>query len=300
MGCVYMATNTENGKPYIGMTIRSIAKRRTEHINSARNNSLCVFHKAIRKYGKEAFTWEPLFTSKDADTLFNVEQKYIDYYNSVEWGYNQCYGGRGVIPTDAIRLQKSKSTTLLHKDPIYKKNRMAGIKAYWDTEEAHDWARERARKLALDPKWKEACRLSYTDQRREDASKRLTERMKYVKKNDPSFFARRALKLTDAGREKMSITGRQQWASKTEEQKHIVVEKLYETMQTDKWKKATKDGSKKRRVPVVCVETGIVYASAEEAANAIGSTRRNVNAVICKRQHTTKGFSFVRANKENT
>ena len=48
-----MATNTENGKCYVGMTTRTLAQRRGDHLNTARRGNTAVFYNAIRKYGKD-------------------------------------------------------------------------------------------------------------------------------------------------------------------------------------------------------------------------------------------------------
>lgn len=295
-----MATNTENGKCYVGMTTRTLAQRRSEHNHMALNkNSRVLFHKAIHKYGKDAFTWETLYVDDDAKKLFSVEQKYIDRFDCVEYGYNQCYGGAGVVPTEKLREHKSESTKALYQNPVYVENRMAGIREYWSRPEAKMMAKDRARKNAENPDWRKACKDSWTPEARERASERMKIRMAEVKKNDPEFFNRRAKRMSVAGRESISKHAKSAWETKSVEEKQVVADRLRETMQTDKWKQANATAAKKRCVPIMCVETGNIYSCATEAAKAFGTTRKNINAVICGRQKTTKGHTFVRVVKED-
>jgi len=294
-----MATNTENGKCYVGMTTRTLAQRRSEHLNTARRGDTAVFYNAIRKYGKEAFVWEILYAGSDVKKLFSVEQKFIDRFDCVKWGYNMCYGGAGVVPTEKLREHKSESTKALYQNPKYVENRMAGIKAYWDNPESKIKAGITARKNAENPDWRKACKDSWTPEARERASERMKIRMAEVKKNDPEFFNRRAKRMSVAGRESISKHAKSAWETKSVEEKQAVADRLRETMQTDKWKQANATAAKKRCVPIMCVETGNIYSCATEAAKAFGTTRKNINAVICGRQKTTKGHTFVRVVKED-
>ena len=63
MGYIYKVTNTVNGKLYIGQTSRTIEVRWREHIQDAfgRNNKgFFALHRAIKKYGKDAFKIEQI------------------------------------------------------------------------------------------------------------------------------------------------------------------------------------------------------------------------------------------------
>ena len=56
---IYKVKNLVNGKCYIGQTSKSVAARLSQHWHSANVLNLPnPFHKAIRKYGKEAFAIE--------------------------------------------------------------------------------------------------------------------------------------------------------------------------------------------------------------------------------------------------
>ena len=92
---IYKITNIQNNKVYIGQTIRPIQKRFQRHINDALNNILDThFARAIRQYGAESFTIEVIDTATDQNELNKKEQYWIQYYDSVNKGYNE---------TDAIK-----------------------------------------------------------------------------------------------------------------------------------------------------------------------------------------------------
>lgn len=93
---IYKVTNTIDNKVYIGQTSRSLSRRKTEHINQAKNKSRnCkYFHDALLKYGFENFAWEVLFTTNDLNVLNAKEIEFIQEYNSFgDGGYNLCLGG---------------------------------------------------------------------------------------------------------------------------------------------------------------------------------------------------------------
>ena len=86
---IYKIENLINGKVYIGQSIE-IEKRWQKHLN-AKDNFL--IHKALRKYGKENFS----FTILEECSLFDLDAKekfWINQYQSlVPLGYNMVQGG---------------------------------------------------------------------------------------------------------------------------------------------------------------------------------------------------------------
>lgn len=98
MGCIYKATNLINNKIYIGLTSSSLQRRISRHINdSSIENPKYVFHKAMRKYGADNFTFEILEDNiYDKDKLKAKENFYILKYKSYNQnGYNSTVGGEG-------------------------------------------------------------------------------------------------------------------------------------------------------------------------------------------------------------
>ena len=109
MACIYCATNTVNGKRYVGFS-KNLHRRKITHKSSARSGSLYPFHKAIRKYGFEAFVFEVLVENSDANYLLrDVEPKIIA---ALTPEYNVTAGGEGVLLekfTDVHREKLSKN-----------------------------------------------------------------------------------------------------------------------------------------------------------------------------------------------
>ena len=93
MGCVYKSTNIINNKVYIGKTIRTLEQRKYQHEHSSKKPKY-RFSRAIKKYGKDNFKWEVVFTSSCDAELFIKESKYIKQYNSTntDIGYNMETG----------------------------------------------------------------------------------------------------------------------------------------------------------------------------------------------------------------
>lgn len=108
---IYKITNNQNGKMYIGQTIRSIEERWKRHKNDALNNILDThFARAIRYYGPDAFTIECIDTATTQQELTAKESYWISWYNSIENGYNET-----------AALNKCGGNTYLNKTPEERK-----------------------------------------------------------------------------------------------------------------------------------------------------------------------------------
>ena len=56
-----LVTHNRSGKQYIGISNRDLAVRKAEHESHSKSGtSDATFHSALRKYGKDAFTWKVL------------------------------------------------------------------------------------------------------------------------------------------------------------------------------------------------------------------------------------------------
>lgn len=133
-GIIYIATNTKNGKKYVGKTIKSLSQRRREHQSKAANGSKNAFHAAIRRYGKDAFVWS-IVEEADESQLADLEIKYIALHNTHvkrRCGYNMTPGGEGVgsgelhpmygrrgelSPTFGRQLTPEQKANLVHSGP---------------------------------------------------------------------------------------------------------------------------------------------------------------------------------------
>ncbi len=112
---IYQATNTVNGKIYIGATVQEFKQRRSSHryrASSVGQRSLVPFHKAIRKYGFDAFEWDILEECDSLGSLLRAECKWISDKDSMDRyvGYNRTEGGGGStgwIPSEETRKKMS-------------------------------------------------------------------------------------------------------------------------------------------------------------------------------------------------
>jgi len=97
-GIIYKATNTLNGKVYVGQTTKGIEKRRRDHEHNAEVVTYPDERKlygAIAIYGADKFKWEVLEEIETDGTiddlrllLLNAERRYIGKFQS----YDQRYG----------------------------------------------------------------------------------------------------------------------------------------------------------------------------------------------------------------
>lgn len=93
---IYKATNTINGKCYIGKTIQALNVRISRHLWDAKNGGF-YFHNAIKKYGIKNFKFEVIKKLKNENCLNASEIFFIQFYNSIyPNGYNLTIGGQGV------------------------------------------------------------------------------------------------------------------------------------------------------------------------------------------------------------
>lgn len=106
MGYVYKITNTINGKAYIGISIHEPEKDRIRDHLSGHGNRI-IAH-AVKKYGKDAFTYDILEANVFDEFLPDLEVAYIANFNTVApHGYNLNSGGNHAIPSEETRQKLS-------------------------------------------------------------------------------------------------------------------------------------------------------------------------------------------------
>ena len=90
---IYKVTNIETHEIYIGKST-TVASRWINHIKSAEGLEGVAdsqFQRALRDYGIENFTWE-LLEEVPKDKLTEREKYYIQFYDTVHYGYNMKVG----------------------------------------------------------------------------------------------------------------------------------------------------------------------------------------------------------------
>lgn len=94
-GIIYKYTNLLNKKVYIGQTTTTLEQRHKKHLSQLNDNT--YFHRAIKKYGIDNFSWEIIEESIPLEALDEREKYWIKFYNSYYTsgkGYNLTKGGK--------------------------------------------------------------------------------------------------------------------------------------------------------------------------------------------------------------
>jgi len=96
---IYIVRNTVNGKIYVGLTGKTVAKRWRAHVaNSQKKNPSQYLARAIRKHGATNFTVRQIDKCDTRQTACGLEMAYILLYQATnpELGYNCTLGGDGI------------------------------------------------------------------------------------------------------------------------------------------------------------------------------------------------------------
>jgi len=105
---IYMITNLNNQKAYIGQTTKPIKTRWRGHCHP---KSTCkLLSRAIKKYGEDGFKITPIFQAENIDELNMAETQAIIFYNTLAPnGYNLTTGGNNrLLSEDAKQKRRDK------------------------------------------------------------------------------------------------------------------------------------------------------------------------------------------------
>lgn len=89
---IYAAINQVNGKAYVGYTSQSLKIRSQNHFRHAKAGSTFIFHRAIRKYGPDAFRFYIIEHLSDHAAALRAEVHDIE---TLSPEYNMTFGGEG-------------------------------------------------------------------------------------------------------------------------------------------------------------------------------------------------------------
>ena len=111
-GCIYLVTCLENGKTYIGQyAYENPTGRYTRHW-APNQKDTCIFHRALWKYGKDAFKLETLGIFPRS-SLNNMEAYYAEQFQSYMWDTNEeasIPGGYNMMLCGQMNRQGMKHT----------------------------------------------------------------------------------------------------------------------------------------------------------------------------------------------
>ena len=106
---IYRITNTITNDCYVGQTIQPLRNRFAQHLRESKRGSPSHFHRAIRKYGNDTFTYEQLEEVADTDDINERECFWISQLSPT---YNMTAGGEG---GKGIRLTEERKAAISRK-----------------------------------------------------------------------------------------------------------------------------------------------------------------------------------------
>ena len=112
MALVYIFTNIQNGKQYVGKTEKDFESRLSRHIAAAKSGvDNSVFHKAISKYGMDNFRVymryfpDEIINEAETHTIAELNSKVPNGYNLTDGGEGMC----GYTHSERVLNKISKS-----------------------------------------------------------------------------------------------------------------------------------------------------------------------------------------------
>lgn len=101
---IYVIQNKSNNKLYVGKT-SNLPRRWQEHTKTASGGkekygrNFRAVHAAIKKYGKDNFTFIDIECFSDETEAYDAEEFWIEFFGSYkkDIGYNETMGGNGML-----------------------------------------------------------------------------------------------------------------------------------------------------------------------------------------------------------
>jgi group I intron endonuclease len=112
---IYKFTHIESGRCYIGKTIQDPNRRKLEHISGSRYSEKTYhFHNALKKYGIDAFTFEVIAEATSLDELNNLEELYVEQFNSIENKFNIRQAGGNKLHSEESKNRMREAQRAAH------------------------------------------------------------------------------------------------------------------------------------------------------------------------------------------
>lgn len=261
---------TPNGKVYIGQTCKTPNKRWANGYGYKGQ----VFYNAILKYGWENIEHEILFEGLSKEEADKKEIEMISFYNSSnpKYGYNISFGGSG---TPGVRLSNEIKQKISNAHKGMMRSEESRIKQS-KTLKGHTCSDETRRKIGEANKrriWSEESR------------KKLSESQKGKIISDET---KRKISESSKGRSP-SIKNREITARNNSM-------RIWSEESRKKSSESHKGIKASNRKMVLCVETGVIYDSAEEAAKSVGLKSHSSISQICsgkRRGQKAGGYTWL-------
>ena len=204
-GCVYCATHRASGTAYIGLTTKGLDKRKRQHLKLAKTGEGHYVHRAIAKYGTEAFDWSVIFHSDDKQQLAAFECEEISRRRAAGHRlYNMTDGGDGThgwawTPEIGARMSAAQKRRCENPDYIEELRRRATGKPNTDAQRAKISAALKGRPKSAEARSNIAA--GKTGKKFSEAHCRSMSLCR-VGKGRPSLEARAKISATMKGRKK--------------------------------------------------------------------------------------------------
>jgi group I intron endonuclease len=121
MYAIYVITNTVNAKQYVGIAA-DLERRWKRHRNASEGQ---LIHRAIKKYGVDAFVFTHVADAFDAESAKMIERMLIVEHNTkMPHGYNMTDGGdgtMGMVKTEEHKQKIRESNKKTWADPELRK-----------------------------------------------------------------------------------------------------------------------------------------------------------------------------------
>lgn len=270
---IYVYTNKVNGKVYVGRTCVPLKKR--AGYNGVAYKGCPLFWRAIQKYGWENFKGEIIEEGLNNEEATEKEIYYIRYfeassplkgYNILDTTFNNS------VYSDENRESRSRKFSG-EGNPMY---------AYEYTEEQKEKMRER--NLGINNPF-------YGKHHSQETIDIIKEKLKvyYETHESPS----KGRKLTEEQRKRLSESKKGKYCGKDSHR--------YGIRHTEESKRKISEHLKGRvpwnRVKVMCVETGEIFNSAQEACNLKGIDNSAILKCCKGRNHTAGGYHWEYVNE---
>src|ERR1035437_824442 len=260
MGLLYYATSKTTGKKYVGVTSKTLEKRKSGHFRTSKLKKYehLHFYRAAKKYGWDDFEWSILCTSENMDMIFKFEDVIVDKFDLIKKGYNSAPGGIGGTGKKEVSLETRAKLSAAAKGRKLSPEACAKI-----------GDRTRGRKVSPETKAKTSASLK-------------------GRKMSPEFVEKcKNRKATPETCAKISAAniGRKHSAETKDKISKSHIGKTYNSGR----KKPIGSGTKSKTV--ICLEDGKIYESVNSAARYYGiqsgnlSVHLNGKAKMCGGKH---------------
>lgn len=106
---IYKHTIKHTGKSYIGFTSSTLEKRLIKHLQNANSGIKSKFYNALNKYGPDSLESEVIAYCEAETEALDLEEHYINYYDTYRNGYNSTKRGGGGWIIGQLSLEAQES-----------------------------------------------------------------------------------------------------------------------------------------------------------------------------------------------